>query len=559
MFKDLIKNHFQVILNIVFWIPIFFFLFIISFVNIENIFQHNFSDTYTLFYYLYLIFSVAFLIWLRFLKLRNSFFKEEVLYTIKSLVYLSIFIFPALLINHHFIIEHISESNLYLRSYWRIAFLYLSLALIISPILKFIKNNTLRDNLILIRKILWILSFIFFLKHGLEYFASEYIFQIQLHSDVSYFQYVYENMLVRYDAMSWAIAWILMLLLWITSNKVSVKLLTGKFWKSLQSLAYPLFLISIIHIAFASRFEEFYIFLTILVVSVRTISYLTNKKEKESWKTTKYICIPCWYIYDESVWDPDGWIEPWTKFEDIPDNWRCPVCWVSKADFEPYYDSTNTLLWWYITKISSYNMLTEDVLEVSLKLSKKIEVLKWQYAILILKDFDSEFSRSYSIVSYKDNTLTFGIKLKDTWRWSRVLKSLKIWNQIKIKWIYWEFVLKDTNNPKVFIATWTWLSPIINMINEPLKSENNILLFGVQSYKDLFYLDKINNIENLETKIYLSREEKQWFKYGRINLEEFDFDKNSEFYICWNPWLVSASIDYLEKAWYKNIYFEKFN
>ena len=42
------------------------------------------------------------------------------------------------------------------------------------------------------------------------------------------------------------------------------------------------------------------------------------------------------YIYDPAVGDPDGGIEPGTAFEDIPEDWVCPVCGVGKDDFSLY-------------------------------------------------------------------------------------------------------------------------------------------------------------------------------------------------------------------------------
>ena len=48
----------------------------------------------------------------------------------------------------------------------------------------------------------------------------------------------------------------------------------------------------------------------------------------------KYRCIPCGYIYDPAVGDPDGGIAPGTAFEDISDDWQCPICFVGKEDFE---------------------------------------------------------------------------------------------------------------------------------------------------------------------------------------------------------------------------------
>jgi rubredoxin len=49
----------------------------------------------------------------------------------------------------------------------------------------------------------------------------------------------------------------------------------------------------------------------------------------------KFKCSVCGYIYDPLEGDPDGGILPGTPFENIPDDWVCPVCGVSKSDFEP--------------------------------------------------------------------------------------------------------------------------------------------------------------------------------------------------------------------------------
>ena len=48
----------------------------------------------------------------------------------------------------------------------------------------------------------------------------------------------------------------------------------------------------------------------------------------------KYVCTVCGYIYDEAVGMPDDGIAPRTMFEDIPDDFVCPVCGVSKDLFE---------------------------------------------------------------------------------------------------------------------------------------------------------------------------------------------------------------------------------
>ena len=48
----------------------------------------------------------------------------------------------------------------------------------------------------------------------------------------------------------------------------------------------------------------------------------------------KYVCSVCGYEYDEAAGDPDNGIAPGTKWEDIPDDFTCPLCGVGKDLFE---------------------------------------------------------------------------------------------------------------------------------------------------------------------------------------------------------------------------------
>lgn len=48
----------------------------------------------------------------------------------------------------------------------------------------------------------------------------------------------------------------------------------------------------------------------------------------------KYVCTVCGYTYDEKLGDPDNNIAPSTKWEDLPDDFVCPVCGVDKSMFE---------------------------------------------------------------------------------------------------------------------------------------------------------------------------------------------------------------------------------
>jgi len=48
----------------------------------------------------------------------------------------------------------------------------------------------------------------------------------------------------------------------------------------------------------------------------------------------KYVCETCGYVYDPAKGDMDSSIAPGTSFENLPDDWVCPVCGVSKENFE---------------------------------------------------------------------------------------------------------------------------------------------------------------------------------------------------------------------------------
>lgn len=49
----------------------------------------------------------------------------------------------------------------------------------------------------------------------------------------------------------------------------------------------------------------------------------------------KYLCEPCGYIYDPELGDANAGIAPGTSFEDLPDDWVCPLCGLGKDYFTP--------------------------------------------------------------------------------------------------------------------------------------------------------------------------------------------------------------------------------
>lgn len=48
----------------------------------------------------------------------------------------------------------------------------------------------------------------------------------------------------------------------------------------------------------------------------------------------KYLCIACGYIYDEEVGEPENGYAAGTLWEDLPEDYTCPLCGVGKDMFE---------------------------------------------------------------------------------------------------------------------------------------------------------------------------------------------------------------------------------
>jgi len=60
----------------------------------------------------------------------------------------------------------------------------------------------------------------------------------------------------------------------------------------------------------------------------RVVSDVVDVTEYKSW-----VCLICGWIYNEEEGLPEEGITPGTRFADIPEDWRCPLCDVGKAEF----------------------------------------------------------------------------------------------------------------------------------------------------------------------------------------------------------------------------------
>ncbi len=453
------------------------------------------------------------------------------------------------------------------------AWILLIIVMLVRPLRDIFPKCLIFSFLSKFRRELGIMMAVFWLAHWIGAFMVEMSFvkTPQTYLDLFLSQYTWDY--TKY-LFWWVLATILSIPLALTSNWISTHIL-WKHWKTLQRLSYAIFPLSAIHIAFIPLAHNRKIdYLPIVIVWIWVVlfvlAYLINKrKQKLSWNGPKWLCVPCGYIYDETVWDIDWEIQPWTKFEDIPDTWRCPVCGVWKWDF--ILLSSENVIDYISGKVVSKEYINEnkDVIEFVVNLDKELTVKSGQFMSFVFNDELWEFRRSYSVAKKEWNNVTFLIKLNPDWRWAKILNWLKWWDKVKLAWVFWDFVLTNTSDKKIFIATGTWLAPIFNMMNN--FSWEKILFFWVKDLKDIFYIEKLKSIANLTVYACLSREESilenSWnikFIKWRIDIAKFIetwIIKSSdiqEFYLCWNPALVDWVELALKNSWINDVYKENF-
>ena len=83
----------------------------------------------------------------------------------------------------------------------------------------------------------------------------------------------------------------------------------------------------------------------------------------------KYFCNPCGYTYDPEKGDPEHGIAPGTAFEDLPDDWVCPMCGIDKSMFQrciDNYNQTSLELKWGMPYYLAYLIFLQHILVTKL-------------------------------------------------------------------------------------------------------------------------------------------------------------------------------------------------
>ncbi len=204
--------------------------------------------------------------------------------------------------------------------------------LLFLPIFARVIGLSLAQTLMPLRKEIGILMGTLAFVHGAAYVLPfpTMLTESFFYWDSNFFSYTFLGL----------IALILTIPLLLTSNTWAIQKL-GKYWKMLHRLVYGVIIFTVAHVvvlkmAMHFEFGQVLLLLGYFVAKVFEWKGYSLKEKKEYALGQKWLCIPCGYVYDPAIGDEDSGIAPGTEFSDIPSDWSCPVCGVSKSDFIPY-------------------------------------------------------------------------------------------------------------------------------------------------------------------------------------------------------------------------------
>lgn len=209
----------------------------------------------------------------------------------------------------------------------------------------------------------------------------------------------------------------------------------------------------------------------------------------------------------------------------------------------------------------SKKFLNDHVLELKLR-TEKISIHPGQWFFVHYLWEEIPFKRAYSVADVEQegnsSIFTFLIKLVPWGKGSELLKTVDEKSKFWLEGPNGHFILKATSNPKVFLSTGSGLAPCYRMAKADQSWAQKRFFFSVSYERDLFYEQEIKALNIPETHISISREDVKGFEFWRINLDRYDFPKETEFYICWVPAMVKEFMLKLREKWYTNIYVESY-
>lgn len=232
----------------------------------------------------------------------------------------------------------------------------------------------------------------------------------------------------------------------------------------------------------------------------------------------------------------------------------CPV-----QAIELVSDDPSLQIVWHPALITEKTMLSDTVLEIRLR-TAEMDFKPGQFVTVRFKDDVGFFNRAYSIVELKDGILTLCVTLLKGGRGSSFITNYDVGSQVEVTEPKGDFYLRNTPNPKVFVGTGTGLAPLIAMM-ESCPEAKKTLYFGQRKEKDLFYLDRMAKIPNLEVHTCLDFADDDWTGLrGRVTeyFLNYPLTKDTEVYTCGSdPMMKGLQVLLKKKRHPKEFFFKE--
>ena len=223
--------------------------------------------------------------------------------------------------------------------------------------------------------------------------------------------------------------------------------------------------------------------------------------------------------------------------------YNCPI-----QGIELVTDDPSLQIVWHPARIIEKKMISATALEVRFK-TAKMDFKRGQYVTVRFKDDVGFFNRAYSIVDLKDGILTLAVTLLNGGRGSSFLANYEVGYEVEVTEPKGDFYLQDTPNPKVFVGTGTGLAPLIAMM-ESCPEAKKTLYFGQRKEKDLFYLERMAKIPNLDVHTCLDFADDDWTGLrGRVteHFLNYPLTRDTEIYTCGSDPMMKGLEEILQK------------
>jgi len=221
----------------------------------------------------------------------------------------------------------------------------------------------------------------------------------------------------------------------------------------------------------------------------------------------------------------------------------CPV-----QAIEMDSDDPSIQISWYKALIVEKRKLSDTVMEIQLK-STQNDFVPGQYITVRFKDDIGYFNRAYSIVEFKDGIITLCVTLLNGGRGSSFFVNYEVGGEVEVTEPKGGFCLQNNDRQKVFVGTGTGLAPLVSMM-ESCPEVKKALYFGQRKEKELFYLDRLAKVPNLEVHICLDFADDDWTGLrGRVTdyFMSYPLTRDTEVYTCGSDPMMNGLQDILKK------------